>query len=83
MPNPLAQALGSEGSSSNNGLALNLALDCESDLQDIFRGAHHFTQKDCSDAVDERQKNEDISVEDLRAAGPICTWWNSQDANPI
>lgn len=26
---------------------------------------------------------EDIGMDDIRAIGPIHTWWNCEDANPI
>lgn len=67
-PNPLALVLGSKDSSSNSGMDVNLALDRESDLQDIFRVARYFTQKDRIDVVDERKKNQDL-IDFLYAKG--------------
>lgn len=45
VPNPLALVPISDDSSSNGDMGA-LSLDCESDLQDVFRAARYFTQKD-------------------------------------
>lgn len=80
-PNPLVLAPISDDSSSNEDMEVS-ALDRGSDMQDIFRAARYFTQKDRMDAVDERKKNQDLidflyakgfSIQDVNAFVRSCS----------